>query len=456
MSASLKTRLAAAALIGGLAWIHTSAAQAQAPASGSSPTPGRFAYGLTAGYGHSDNVFRSTTDEISSDILTAGIELNWQEDRTRFDADVRVDLDYNHYLKVDGDLEVDDQVTGNAHGQLTLGIVPEHFTWLITDSFGQTQQDPLLPATPETTESTNYLTTGPDFTVLLGSTNLLRLSARYSATTYETSPFDSTRAGGAITFQRQMSERSSLSFIVNHDALDYDDAANVDFTHDSASVRYAVAGARTDIDATVGYSRMDIDDGSEKSGPLVDVEVRRQVSNSSSLNLRFGTELSDAAEALRNNLDSDDFGGGIGGDDGTGVIATATTFETQFASVAWEFDRPRTSFEVSAGWDNDVYDSVDDLDRERLIFEAGALRHLTSRLQARARAFYTLETYEIDDSETKEWRFMLGGSWQFGRDTGLEIWGERLKRDTNILSGGAHSLENRIFLNVFYRPAPAR
>ena len=78
--------------------------------------PPELEYGFTAGYGHSDNVFRRSDDEIASDILTAGVELNWQEDRTRIDADVRADLDFNHYLNVDEDFDVDNQVTGNARG----------------------------------------------------------------------------------------------------------------------------------------------------------------------------------------------------------------------------------------------------------------------------------------------------------------------------------------------------
>jgi hypothetical protein len=447
MTTGLQTRFVAAVLAGGLALFHAPAAMSQAQA----PTRARtqqFEYGLTAGYGHSDNVFRVSDDEITSDILTAGVELNWQEDRTRIDADVRADVDFNHYLNVDENFDVDNQVTGNAQGQLALAIVPEHFTWLIEETFGQTQQDPLVPATPESIESVNYLTTGPDVTMLIGSTSLLRLSGRYSVTTYEVSPFDSTRAGGGITFLRNLSDRSTLSLDVDADDVNYDEPANVDFLRKSASFTYTLDAARTDIEATLGYSAMDLDDGSEMTGPLVDVEIRRQVSSSSGVSLRFGTELSDAAEALRSSLESQDFGVGE-----PGVVATAATFENQFASVAWEFDRPRTSIEVSAGWDKDTYETVDDLDRERTIFEAGVERHLNSRLSAHTRLSYNIETYEVDDSEIKELRFILGGSWQFGRDTGMELWGERLKRDSNTLSGGGHSVENRIFLTFFYRPA---
>ena len=442
VSTRSKARLVAAVLVGVLASSHALEVRAQAAA------PDRLEYGFTAGYGHSDNVFRRADDEIASDILTAGVELNWKEVRTHLDADVSADLDFNHYLNVDRNFDVDEQVSGSAQGSVTLAIVPEHFTWVIEDSFGQTQQDPLVPATPETLESTNYLTTGPDFTVLIGSMSLLRFSGRYSSTNYEQSPFDSTRAGGGIAFLRNTSERSSLSLNLDTDAVDYEEDTNIDFTRQSASFSYTLSAARTDIDAQAGYTRMDIDDGSEKTGPLLNVKIRRQISSSSALNFRVGTQLSDSAEALRNELESGDVG-----DDGTGVIATSNTFENQFASLAWEFERPRTSFDVSAGWDKDVYDSGDDLDRERLLFQAGAERHLNNRLSAHIRLSFDTESYEVDDNEIEELRLILGGSWRFGRDTGIEVWGERLKRDSNTTAAGGHSLENRIFLTLFYRPA---
>ena len=164
----------------------------------------------------------------------------------------------------------------------------------------------------------------------------MRFSGRYSATTYETSPFDSTRAGGGISFEHQMSDRSSLSFLVDTDEVDYDEEANVDFTREDASMNYTLQASRTDIDATLGYTRMDIDDGSEKTGPLVDIEVRRAGFQFFQLNLRFGTQLSDAAEALRNTLDSEDLGSGIDAGDGSGVIATALHFRepVRFAGLA--------------------------------------------------------------------------------------------------------------------------
>jgi hypothetical protein len=435
VSTRVKIRFVAVTLAGAGACLQALPAQAQVE------------YGLEAGYGRSDNVFRRSDDEIASDILTAGLQLNWQEDRTRLDADVRADLDYNHYL--DGD--VDDQLTGNANGQVSFAIVPERFSWLVEDTYGQAQQDPLVPATPESLEATNYATTGPDFTFGLGGNNSLRVSGRYSLVTYETSPYDSTRAGGRVSFLRQMSDRSSFGLNATLDDVDFDDAGNIDYVRRSGTFSYELEAARTNIDAELGYTwvERDVSIGeSEQDGPLVRLEVRRKVSPSSYLNLRVGTQLSDASEAMRDSL-------GVVDQTGTPIVSTASSsiFENQFASLGWQFDRPRTSIDLSVSYENDDYETEPLLNTKRLLFSSAFERHLSNRLLARIRLAWNKEEFQRDNSESEEWRVSLGGSWQFGRDTGVELWGEHIDRDSNTTSGGGQSVENRIFLTLFYRPA---
>ncbi|HEU4780903.1 MAG TPA: hypothetical protein VFS58_13555 [Steroidobacteraceae bacterium] len=412
------------------------------------PAHAQFEYGLEAGYGHSDNVFRSSDNEITSDILTAGLQLDWEEDRTRLDANVHADLDFNHYL--DGD--ADDQVTGNANGQVAFAIVPERFAWLIQDTFGQAQEDPLAPATPESLESTNFVSTGPDFTMRMGDSNALRLSGRYSLTTYEVSPYDSTRVGGRVSFLRQLSDRSSWGLNASLDDVDFDDAGSIDFTSRNASFTYELEAARTDINTELGYTWIehDVTGESEQDGPLVRIEVRRRVSTSSYLNLRAGTLLADASEAMRDNLDAVEQAGGE-------VISTASSsvYENNFAELGWQFDRPRTSIDVFVSYDNNVYDSQPELDRKRLMVSSALERHLSNRLLGRIRIAWDTEDVALDGSEADEFRVSLGASWRFGRDTGIELWGERIDRDSNTTSGGGESVENRIFLTLFYRP-PAR
>jgi hypothetical protein len=405
-------------------------------------------YGVDVGAGYSDNVYRRADEEIESKIVTAGLDLDWEEARRRLNADVSADLTYNHYLE-DG---IDDHLAGNANGQISFGIIPERFTWLVQDTFGQTQQDPLVPATPESLEFINYLTTGPNLTLRLGGSNALQLSGRYSLATYEESPFDNTRAGGSAAFIRDLSEHSNVSLNARYEDVDYDEAGNVDFQMRSASAIYTLQGARTDIDAELGYSWIDRDTtaNSELTGPLVRIEIRRNIAQSSYLSLRFGTQLADAAEAMRSGAGVID----IGVEPGVGTASSAT-FENKFATLSWQLDRPRTSIDISANWDKDEYDTQASLNRDRLMFGAAVTRHLSNQLRARARAYFSTEDYALDDSTSDEIRLMFGVAWNFGRNVGLDFFAERLDRDSNTTAGGGQSVENRLFLTVFYRPASA-
>jgi hypothetical protein len=405
-------------------------------------------YGVEVGAGFSDNVNRDVDGEIESKIVTAGLDLNWEESRRRLNADVNADLRYNHYLE-DG---IDDHLAGNADGQVSFGIIPERFSWLVQDTFGQTQQDPLVPATPESLEFINYFTTGPNVTLRLGDAGAVQLSGRYSLASYEESPFDNQRAGGSVAFVRDLSERSNVSLNLRHEDVDYDEAGNVDFQMRSASAVYTLQGARTDIDAELGYSWIDRDvaTDSELTGPLVRIEVRRNVAQASYISLRFGTQLGDGAEAMRNGAGAID----IGVEPGVG-IASSATFENKFATLSWQLDRPRTSIDVSVNWNQDEYDTEASLNRERLMYGAAVTRHLTNQLRARARAYFSTEDYALDNSSSDETRLMLGLDWNFGRNVGMEFSAERLDRDSDTTFGGGESVENRLFLTVFYRPVSA-
>jgi hypothetical protein len=406
-------------------------------------------YGVEVGVGHSDNVYRRSVDVVESTIATAGLNVDWQETRRRFDADVVADLTYNHYLEGG----IDNNLLGNANGLLSFGIIPDRLTWTLEDTFGQTQQDPLLPATPESLEFLNVLSTGPNVTFRLGSAALLQLNGRYTLTEYEDSPFDSTRTGGGLAVIRELSAHSQVSLNANHQDTDYKDPGNLDFTMRSIYARYALEASRTEISSELGYSwvKRDLPGSEELSEPLIRIEIRRNVSASSFLNLRLASQLSDAAEAARGAAAIID----VGGEPGVGV-ATASTFENKAATLAWELERPRTALNVSVNWEKDEYSDDSDLDRERMMYGASVTRHLTNRLRLRGGVYMTSEEYALDGSESDETRFLLGAAWQFGRSVGLDFTAERLDRESNIVSGGGDSVENRYFLTVYYRPERTR
>ena len=397
-------------------------------------------YGVEVGIGNSDNIRRVPTGAESETILTTGVDLAWLREEGRLHADVGIDLSYFDYQ----DNTYQGEVTGMANADLRFLFVPGRFEWVLVDSFGQSQLDPFSALTPDNRENVNYLTTGPDFTMRLGSAGSLTLFGRYSATQYQDTNFDDERLLGGVAFGRELSQRSSLSVNATTESVEFDDAvAGNDYDRRSAFLRYDIEGARTTIGAEAGYTEVE-SSGITNSSPLFALDISRNISERSILTLQGGIRSSDSASALRA---GDIGGGGIPGR--PGQISTADTFETRHAALGWQFSAQRTQIELSAGFEEDRYDTASLLDRERQFVRASASRDVTPRFNARVQAsLYSSDfgTAAQDDDETQ---YGVYFSWNVSGRLYILLDGEHVNRESsNLLS---EFDETRAFLRFAWR-----
>ncbi len=408
-------------------------------------------YRADLGVGYSDNIRRIDVDPIDEKIGVVGLELSWLQKTVRLDADVKVGGDYMHY--VDGTF--DNEFVGLAGGAVTIGIAPEHFTWLFQDSFGQAQSDPFAPATPETRENINYFTTGPDFIVNLGAANSVRVFGRYSLTNYELTPFDGDRTGGGLILARRLAGQNSISLQGVQEAVRFDDMPSSDFDRRNLFVNLELVGARTEMVVDLGYSWITLQDETEIAGPLARVDITRKLSPSNTVILSFGDEFSDASTALRGAVD-----GGMAGDP-TGVTSAPAPFENRFAEFSWNFNRNRTGFGLRASWNHDDYDPVvlipatgvtPPADRTRIVFDMTFSRRLTATFSVSLFGSYIEEEFETQ-ATSEELRGGGAFDWQFGRHVGLSLSAEHDVRTTS--NGLSEYSETRGFLTLFYRSAEA-
>lgn len=392
-----------------------------------------------AGVGYSDNIGRVPANETDETIGTVGLELDWTERTRRIRGDATVDLSYFEYL----DNTYDSEVLGTANGTLALGIVPETLQWVFQDSFGQAQADPFAPTTPATREDLNYFSTGPDLTVRLGSTGFGRLFGRWSSTTYERSPLDSKRTTAGVALGRRASPRSELSLNAVTESVDFDQASNTDFDRDSVFVGWNLDASRTVIDAQLGYTWLERDGGDKTGNALVNVVITRDLSASSVLALTLGTQLGDAGDSLRTELQ-----GGVVGSGGTQVTATADPFEQRLASLEWRYNRGRTGFSLGASWTDDDYETQSQLNRTRQVYSASVSRRLASAVDFEL--FGTLENEDFDSTDLSSDELRLGAvlNWRAWRTLGLRLTAERYDRDTS--NGTGEYQENRAFLTLAY------
>jgi hypothetical protein len=419
------------------------------------PSPGApaesFTYGADVGIGESDNVTLVESNKVSQTIAVADLDFDFKDQTRRFDVDAKGDFSDLYYLQN----AYSNQLIGRFDGSAQVALIPERVTWVLTENFGQAQIDPFAPVVPTNLQNVNYVATGPDAAFRFGPTVFLDLTARYAKTSYQTDPFDSNAVLGSAALGLALSAQSSISINGSFKRMLFDNTeVNTDFDRSSAYAHYEVQGARTDLIANLGVTK--VDQGSESlTGPDVKLQLSRQLSSVSKLTFTVGRDITDASTAFAN-LQS----GAIGGIVTAPAAVSLNNYTVTYGSVAWEYARNRTTFGVSGTWEKDSYDGQPLQDLTRGGAEFRVERKLSSVLTAQllGRVFRT-EYTNTDFSETDG---LVGAALTFREGRGLEI---KLRYDhtSRAVSGvgtvpgvGTGYSENRVFLTIGYRPRTAQ
>jgi hypothetical protein len=402
-------------------------------------------YGADVGIGESDNVTLVESNKVSQTIAVADLDLDFKDQTRRFAADAKGAFTYLDYLQN----AYSNQLLGRFDGNAQVALIPERVTWVLTESFGQSQIDPFAAAVPTNLQNVNYVATGPDATFRFGPTVFLDLSARYAKTTYQTEPFDSNAVLGSAALGLALSPQSSISINGSFKRMLFDNTeVNTDFNRSSAYVRYEVQGARTDLTANLGATK--VDQGSQSfTGPDAKLQLLRQLSSVSKLTFTVGRDITDASTAFAS-LQS----GAIGGIVTAPAALSLSNYTVTYGSVAWEYARNRTTFAVSGTWEKDSYDGQPLQDLTRSTAELRVERKLSSVLTAQLRGrVFRNEYTNTDFTETDG---LVGAGLTYRQGRGLEI---KLRYDhtSRVVSGvGNGYSQNQVFLTIGYRPRTAQ
>lgn len=416
-----------------------------------------FTYGADVGIGESDNVTLVQSDKVSQTIAIADLDFDLKDQTRRFDVDAKGNFSDLDYLQG----AYSNQLIGRFDGRADVALIPDRVIWVLTDSFGQAQIDPFVAAVPTNLQNVNYVATGPDASFRLGPTVFLDLSARYAKSTYETDPFDSNTVLGSAALGHALSAQSSISLDGSFERVSFDNTqVNTNFDRSSVFAHYEVQGARTDLTANLGATK--VNQGAESfTGPNAKLQLLRKLSSVSTLTFTVGREITDGTAAFAN-LQSGAIGGIVTGQ----ASLSQNNYTDTYGSVGWKYVRNRTTIDVSGTWEKDSYDGqpLQDLKRGNAEFmlERRLSRVLTAQLQGR---IYRTEYINTDYSETDG---LVGGALIFREGRGLEI---KLRYDhsSRSLSGlgvGSGVVpvpgistdfgENRVFLTIGYRPRTAQ
>jgi hypothetical protein len=426
-----------------------------------------FTYGVDAGIGETDNVTLVPTDKVSQTIAVADFDLALNEQTRLLDIKATGNFSYLDYLQD----AYRGQLIGRFDGQGQVAIIPEHLSWALQDSFGQAQIDPFAAASPTNREDINYVSTGPNLALRIGSLGFFEATARYARTQYEVSPFDSNRFLATVAVGRRMSPSSNLSVNGSSEHVEFDNTVvNTDFNRSSVYGRYQIGGARTSVDANLGLTR--VNQGNDSvTGPEAKLEISRKLSTAAKLTFTLGRDVTDGSTAFNG---ATGFGGPPGGvtptpgsggvsalpgGPATGIGATpaavtSSNYTITDAALAWQYERNRSTFMLSGRWERDSYAGQPLLNVSRGDAEFRVVRKLTRALTAEVSG--SLLRTQFVNTDYAETDGLVGAGLNFREGKGLEIR-IRYAHTTRIASGfgsGSGYDENRVFLTVGYRPRP--
>jgi hypothetical protein len=396
-------------------------------------------YQLTAGYGHSDNIARVSTGEQEEDIASAGVRFSFDHRSPRLDADLVGDLAYYDYL----DDTFDSEFLGNIAGTTRVALVPERVEWVFADNFGQVLRDPFTPATPENRENINVFTTGPELALALGSQTRLLLGARYSLTTYEDSPFDSDSVLGEVAIERSLSSSTSIALHGRGQQVRYDESfLNADYDQAEAFLRYSAAGIRTFLTLDVGYNQVDREASTEtESSPLLQLELSRRISASSTINLTAGSHYANGGAAFA----AAQTGGEI--DLGTTPGRQSTIpFRDDYGSFGWQYQRNRNDLSLTAGYREYTYEGEPLLDQTLASIVGTAQHQLSPQMSVALNLLYETAGFDEPNRDYDDLGGGLSLSWSMSRHVVLSFTYEYVDRSSDLAT--TEYKENRVWLTL--------
>jgi hypothetical protein len=301
-----------------------------------------FAVWLAAGY--SDNI-RRQEDAEQGNYQAIGLYIDSERHRERLETRFVSEIQYRTY-SVD---DLENEVIGNIDVFLNLEIIPDRFSWIVDDNFGQGRTDPFSGAGPLNNQNINVFSTGPLISLPLGQRTELSMSGLFTDYQHEeTGEFDSQTTAAELGLLRQISRVTAFGIIVDSREVEYQDLT-APYTIRGAVLHYERELASGSVLAEYGRNELEVNN-STKSGPRARLEWQRSVTARGQLSLSASQEFTDAGAFFA--FSSTDTLVTDRGD----VLLTPSPLDLRRFEAIYEFSTPKTLFTIGVAASEERFD----------------------------------------------------------------------------------------------------
>jgi hypothetical protein len=327
------------------------------------------------------------------------------------------------------------QPFGYLDGSADLKIVPGFFSWTGRDTYNQAVLNPFLPVTPDNLESLNYVTTGPRFTLRPTLRTTITVDGTYSyVNTSSKSPLyldiDNHRYEGDITLSRAFTNTTSVYVTASSEKVEFTDQVdNTNFRQDQALAGLKVAGARTVLELSGGYTKLhevalttvqtirgprQLPQNQIPSGATWQVELSRLISPTQRVSLHAVKQVTDAANLFRLAVDQP-----VPTTVSNRIVTGQPFTERQFGAT-WRIEANRTALEFDVLDVSDRYRATPGFNRDLKGVSALLARQLSPVLNWDIGAAYEHSAYAIGGSQDTV-NALTSLRWRIGERVGLRF-----------------------------------
>lgn len=253
------------------------------------------------GVGYFENIGQKPTGGQNDTGLGAGLSVDYLEHAPRMDMDIRGTGTVISYI----DGTYGRQFQGAFVGFSKFSLVPEYFGWSFNDTYGRVLEDPLSNDNPENIAYDNYMSTGPDVYLNIGSLNRISTHLRYGRSDYQSQAVPSNHFySGEFVFAHQLSRLSEISLHVDRRRVEYEGtspgvtAIGGYFELGDAFMRLQMSGAHARLSLDLGATRYQ-DSQSSPTAPLAIFSWDRKLSRLFSVSASAGTRYAETLDRLQ-------------------------------------------------------------------------------------------------------------------------------------------------------------
>lgn len=254
-------------------------------------------YTLGVSVEHSDNINRSGTDPVDQDVLIPQATFSANQSGSALELHAAGALEYRDYL---GNAFAD-EFRGLLSGAMAWHISPERLDWVVEDYLGRQPINVFANDAPDNQQRTNVFSTGPTFRARFGSSWRSQVDLRYTNNYAERSKdFNNDRFSVNAHLLRELSQTDAVGVSLGDARTRYDEQVSRAFDYDrrDAYASFQHLGQSFTVQAAAGYSWLDMQRASDRSGALVRATMRWVPSTQTSAGLTLAREFSDASQDL--------------------------------------------------------------------------------------------------------------------------------------------------------------